>query len=146
MESAIFVTQVGNGGIYKARQSAAAAAARDKVAGGSATSLDSVNWASPDIGGDASELETVNVNKVWQDFQRNGLTDTSKARVETQKRLIRESQESGKAFRAPDLSFVSQSVAKSTGLNPGFDVIDGRHRLTAFRELGFTKIKARVES
>ena len=140
----IFVSQAGNGAVYKEKK-AAQAAARDKVADGSATSLDSVNWASPDIGGDASELETVNVNKVWQDFQRNGLTDTSKARVETQKRLIRESQESGKAFRAPDLSFVSQSVAKSTGLNPGFDVIDGRHRLTAFRELGFTKIKARVE-
>ena len=107
--------------------------------------LNSVNWASPDIGGSKSELETVDVDKVWQDFQRNGLTDTSRERVETQKRLIRESQESGKAFRAPDLSFVSQSVARATGLNPGFDVIDGRHRLTAFRELGFTKIKARVE-
>ena len=107
--------------------------------------LNSVNWASPDIGGSKSELETVDVDKVWQDFQRNGLTDISRERVETQKRLIRESQESGKAFRAPDLSFVSQSVALATGLNPGFDVIDGRHRLTAFRELGFTKIKARVE-
>ena len=109
------------------------------------TTLGSVNWASPDLGGSASELETVSIDRVWADFQRNGLTDISRARVETQKRLIREAQESGTAFRAPDLSFASAELARQTGLNPGFDVIDGRHRVAAFRELGFKQIKARVD-
>ena len=109
------------------------------------TTLNSINWASPSAFGSKSELKTVDVETVWKDFQRNGFTQTERTRVETQKRLIREAQESGKPFRSPALSFTSAAAARRLGTKPGFDIADGRHRLTAFRELGFKKIKARVD-
>lgn len=113
--------------------------------GGQSTTLGSINWANPNLGGSKSALETVEVNKVWGDFQASGLTDISRTRVDTQKRLIQEAQRTGGEFRAPDIAFVSAAVARRTGLPRGYSITDGRHRITALRELGFTKIKALVD-
>ena len=98
--------------------------------------------------GRSDRLSVVNVDRVYADWQRNGLpldmsNPNERARVDRLKDTIQNAAQTGGKFTAPRLGFFE--VGNRFGAPPGYDITDGRHRITAFKELGFTTIKAFVE-
>ena len=108
----------------------------------------SLKWARPANIPTKAKLQVVDIDQVWQDYQKNGITldlsdPATRARVDRLKADILKSMESGGKFTAPKLTFAA--AGNEFNIPPGFDVTDGRHRITAFKELGFTSIKAYVD-
>jgi hypothetical protein len=109
---------------------------------------DSLKWTRPPNIPTKAKLQVVDIDQVWQDYQKNGITldlsdAATRARVDRIKADILKAVESGGKFTAPKLTFAA--AGNEFNIPPGFDVTDGRHRITAFKELGFTSIKAYVD-
>jgi len=108
----------------------------------------SLKWTRPPNIPAKAKLEVVDIEQVWKDYQENGITldmadPATRARVDRLKADILKAVESGGKFTAPKLTFAS--AGNEFNIPPGFDVTDGRHRITAFKELGFTSVKAYVD-
>ena len=108
----------------------------------------SLKWTRPPNIPAEAKLEVVDIDQVWKDYQENGITldmadPATRARVDRLKADILKAVESGGKFTAPKLTFAS--AGNEFNIPPGFDVTDGRHRITAFKELGFTSVKAYVD-
>lgn len=82
------------------------------------------------------QLETVDVEEVYRDWQQNGLTNLTPGRLQQAVDFIENAIASGERIIAPRLTFRSDE---------GFDITDGRNRVAAFRQLGIRKIKAYVD-
>ena len=87
----------------------------------------------PQIEGD--ELVTVEVDKVYEDWQNNGLTDLIPGRKEQLDSDLDRAIETGEEFGALNLTYDDS----------GFDITDGRTRITALKERGVKYAKAKVE-
>ena len=122
--------------------------------GGTATSAGALNhraisWQKPTGLSSSDRLSVVNVDRVYADWQRNGLpldmsNPNERARVDRLKETIQNAAATGGTFTAPELGFFEKN--NPFGAAPGYDITDGRHRITAFKELGFTTIKAYVDN
>lgn len=108
----------------------------------------SLKWTRPANIPAKAKLQVVDIEQVWKDYQENGITldlsdPATRARVDRLKADILNAVESGGKFTAPKLTFAK--AGNEFNIPPGFDVTDGRHRITAFKELGFTSVKAYVD-
>lgn len=104
-----------------------------------------LNWQRPPFVKDP--IKTVNVDEVYRDWQRNGLPldlddPVERDRIDRWKISIENAVETGEPFTTPMLSFAEPG--NEFNIPPGYDITDGRHRITAFKELGFETIKAIV--
>lgn len=108
----------------------------------------SLKWTRPANIPAKAKLQVVDIEQVWKDYQENGITldlsdPATRARVDRLKADILNAVESGGKFTAPKLTFAK--AGNEFNIPPGFDVTDGRHRITAFKELEFTSVKAYVD-
>lgn len=113
-----------------------------------ALTANSIKWSRPANIPKGAKLQTVDIEQVYQDWQKNGLPldlsdKNTRERVDRLKADILGAVESGGKFTAPKLT--RASAGNEFNVPPGFDITDGRHRITAFRELGFSSIKAYVD-
>jgi hypothetical protein len=66
-------------------------------------------------------------------------------RVDSFKETIRESMEGRTQMSPIRLGYFSEEDAARYNTTPGYDVVDGRHRLQALKEMNFTSVRAYVD-
>lgn len=80
---------------------------------------------------EGENLVDVDVERVYNDFQKNGLTNLQESKTKGVQAYL----DSGKPINAPELTF---------SRSEGFDIIDGRHRITELHNRGIKRAKAVV--
>lgn len=94
----------------------------------------------PDAPNPETGLTNVNPQQVVADWQADGLTDIVPEIVESYKAKIT----AGEVIDPPEVSFMSPD--NTFNATPGYDISDGRHRMLAYQQLGYTSLPVRLDA